>query len=196
MFQINPTAEATIHFHILETCWLKNDFATLLVNVFFSVILLNILLKKPQVEFLCVCVWFQVLITNAENKDGGGGAVGFVNIKDLMFPRDLSEIERRATESAQHQFVIRVRRFTITSQENSLHPSSHFCVNYAQMEAGPLMLIKIPRALFAFRKTPDIYYEVLCLPYLLASIHFIICYYAALLWVLACCSRPNSDYNL
>lgn len=50
------------------------------------------------------------MISNAEIKDGSGGPLGFVNIKDLMFPRDPSELERTATESAQHQSVIMVRK--------------------------------------------------------------------------------------
>lgn len=73
---------------------------------FFSVVLFNTLLKKTQAEFLFYFLWFQVLISNAENKDGAGGPG---NIKDLMFPRDPSELERTATESAQHEVVIMVR---------------------------------------------------------------------------------------
>lgn len=65
------------------------------------------------------------------------------------------------------------------------------------MEAGPLMLIKIPGALFAFRKNPDTYQEVLCLPYLLASIHLvIISYYSNYNQYIYLLHFYEYDYNL
>lgn len=95
-----------------ETRWLQDDFATLLedCNFFFFLWIIKYLVKKSRVEGCFFFLWFQILISNAENKDGSGGPLGFVNIKDLMFPRDLSELERTATESAQHQSVIMVRQ--------------------------------------------------------------------------------------
>eukprot|EP00066_Takifugu_rubripes_P007984 XP_003973872.2 PREDICTED: transforming growth factor beta receptor type 3 [Takifugu rubripes] len=47
-----------------------------------------------------------VSISRAENPDASGGPLGFVNIKDLMFPRDPSELERKATDTVEHQSII------------------------------------------------------------------------------------------
>lgn len=52
----------------------------------------------------------QVFVSPAENKDGSGGPADVDELKDLVFPREPVELERKLPEPTERQSIVVVRR--------------------------------------------------------------------------------------
>lgn len=64
--------------------------------------------KKSGNYFLFIS-GLQVLISQAETKDGSGGPLEYEDLEDLVFPRDPVEVEKTLRGPTEHQYIIMVR---------------------------------------------------------------------------------------